>query len=77
MSRAVFEELNAAREINGEPLLANPRNAAAGSAFVKIGAKNFYSAKAAVLWAFLTFVKKRVSIYASVSDKYQARERVP
>ena len=31
MSRAVFEELNAAREINGEPLLANPRNAAAGS----------------------------------------------
>ena len=31
MSRAVFEELNAARELNGEPLLANPRNAAAGS----------------------------------------------
>lgn len=31
MSKAVFEELNAARELNGEPLLANPRNAAAGS----------------------------------------------
>lgn len=31
MSKAVFEQLNAQREINGEPLLANPRNAAAGS----------------------------------------------
>lgn len=31
MSRSVFEELNAEREIRGEPLLANPRNAAAGS----------------------------------------------
>ena len=31
MSKAVFEELNTQREINGEPLLANPRNAAAGS----------------------------------------------
>ena len=31
MSRAVFAELNAQREISGEPLLANPRNAAAGS----------------------------------------------
>lgn len=31
MSRAVFEALNAEREIKGEPLLANPRNAAAGS----------------------------------------------
>lgn len=31
MSRAVFEELNAERELRGEPLLANPRNAAAGS----------------------------------------------
>ena len=31
MSKAVFRELNAQREINGEPLLANPRNAAAGS----------------------------------------------
>ncbi len=31
MSRAVFEELNREREIKGEPLLANPRNAAAGS----------------------------------------------
>ena len=31
MARSVFEELNAEREINGEPLLANPRNAAAGS----------------------------------------------
>ena len=31
MSKAVFEELNREREINGEPLLANPRNAAAGS----------------------------------------------
>ena len=31
MSRSVFEELNAQREINGETLLANPRNAAAGS----------------------------------------------
>lgn len=31
MSRAVFEELNAQREINGQALLANPRNAAAGS----------------------------------------------
>ena len=31
MSKAVFEELNAQREIRGEPLLANPRNAAAGS----------------------------------------------
>ena len=31
MSRAVFEELNAQREILGQPLMANPRNAAAGS----------------------------------------------
>ena len=31
MSRAVFEELNAARAERGEQLLANPRNAAAGS----------------------------------------------
>ena len=31
MSKAVFEELNAQREMKGEPLLANPRNAAAGS----------------------------------------------
>ncbi len=31
MSRAVFEELNAQREISGQPLMANPRNAAAGS----------------------------------------------
>lgn len=31
MSKAVFEELNRIREINGEPMLANPRNAAAGS----------------------------------------------
>lgn len=31
MSRNVFNELNAEREINGEQLLANPRNAAAGS----------------------------------------------
>ncbi len=31
MPRAVFERLNAAREKNGEQLLANPRNAAAGS----------------------------------------------
>ena len=31
MSKAVFQELNAQREIKGEQLLANPRNAAAGS----------------------------------------------
>ena len=31
MSRAVFEELNAQREIMGQLLMANPRNAAAGS----------------------------------------------
>lgn len=31
MSKAVFEELNAQRELSGEALLANPRNAAAGS----------------------------------------------
>jgi len=31
MSKAVFNELNEEREINGEQLLANPRNAAAGS----------------------------------------------
>ncbi|MCI5843602.1 MAG: NAD-dependent DNA ligase LigA [Clostridiales bacterium] len=31
MSHKVFDELNAMREINGEPLFANPRNAAAGS----------------------------------------------
>lgn len=31
MSKTVFEELNREREINGEALLANPRNAAAGS----------------------------------------------
>ncbi|MCL2343208.1 MAG: NAD-dependent DNA ligase LigA, partial [Firmicutes bacterium] len=31
MSRAVFAELNAKREISGEALLANPRNAAAGA----------------------------------------------
>ena len=31
MARSVFEELNVQREIRGEQLLANPRNAAAGS----------------------------------------------
>ena len=31
MSRAVFEEINAMRELQGQALLANPRNAAAGS----------------------------------------------
>ena len=31
MSKSVFNELNSIREINGEALLANPRNAAAGS----------------------------------------------
>ena len=31
MSREVFRELNEQREISGEPLFANPRNAAAGS----------------------------------------------
>ena len=31
MPKSVFEELNAQREINGEKLLANPRNAAAGA----------------------------------------------
>ena len=31
ISKAVFEELNAQRELRGETLLANPRNAAAGS----------------------------------------------
>ena len=31
MSRMVFEELNAQLELQGKPLLANPRNAAAGS----------------------------------------------
>jgi DNA ligase (NAD+) len=31
MARSVFEELNAQRELRGEALLANPRNAAAGS----------------------------------------------
>ena len=31
MSKSVFSELNSIREINGEALLANPRNAAAGS----------------------------------------------
>lgn len=31
MARSVFEEINALREIRGEALLANPRNAAAGS----------------------------------------------
>ncbi len=31
MSKKVFEELNALREIEGKPLMANPRNAAAGS----------------------------------------------
>ncbi len=31
MSRSVFEELNARREVEGQPLFANPRNAAAGS----------------------------------------------
>lgn len=31
MSKSVFGELNSIREINGETLLANPRNAAAGS----------------------------------------------
>lgn len=31
MARSVFAELNAQREIDGQPLMANPRNAAAGS----------------------------------------------
>lgn len=31
MARSVFEEINAALEIEGKPLMANPRNAAAGS----------------------------------------------
>ncbi len=31
MARSVFEELNAQREVQGKPLMANPRNAAAGS----------------------------------------------
>ena len=31
MSRAVFEEINAQRELEGKQLMANPRNAAAGS----------------------------------------------
>lgn len=31
MSRSVFEEINAQREVEGKPLMANPRNAAAGS----------------------------------------------
>ena len=31
MPRSVFEQLNAAREAEGQPLFANPRNAAAGS----------------------------------------------
>ena len=31
MSRAVFEEINSLRELQGKPLMANPRNAAAGS----------------------------------------------
>ena len=31
MSRAVFAEINARRELEGKPLMANPRNAAAGS----------------------------------------------
>lgn len=31
MSRSIFEEINARREIEGKPLMANPRNAAAGS----------------------------------------------
>lgn len=31
MSRATFERINAARELRGEALMANPRNAAAGS----------------------------------------------
>ena len=31
MARKVFEEINAQREIEGKPLMANPRNAAAGS----------------------------------------------
>ncbi len=31
MPRAVFERINAAREAEGKPLMANPRNAAAGS----------------------------------------------
>lgn len=31
MSRSVFEEINIRRELEGKPLMANPRNAAAGS----------------------------------------------
>ena len=31
MARSVFDEINARRELEGKPLMANPRNAAAGS----------------------------------------------
>lgn len=56
MSKASFEKANKEREVNGEALFANPRNAAAGSVRQldsKITAKGIW-----ILWLTLYLILK-------------------